>query len=165
MIEDEFEAQYNIRRRHPESSQHYARYEADSAAARTALSGRIDLRYGDAEGERLDFFPASEADAPLFLFIHGGYWRALDKGDFSFIAPPFIAAGIAVTLINYGLTPRVTVEEIVAQTQRAIGWTHRNAGLGAAAPDEEEQVLRRFLSGVRNQFTGLGVGLPDWSLP
>lgn len=128
MIEDQFEAQYNIRRRHPESPQHYARYQADSAAARTALSGRIDLRYGDAEGERLDFFPAARADAPLFLFIHGGYWRALDKSDFSFIAPPYVAAGIAVALINYDLTPRVTVEEIVVQTQRAIGWTHRNAG-------------------------------------
>src|SRR5580704_133140 len=128
MIEDEFEAQYNIRQRHPESPQHYARYEADSAAARTALSGRIDLRYGDAEGERLDFFPAAHADAPLFLFIHGGYWRALDKSDFSFIAPPYVATGIAVALINYDLTPRVTVEDIVAQTQRAIGWTHRHAG-------------------------------------
>jgi hypothetical protein len=41
----------------------------------------------------------------------------------------------------------------------------RDAGLGAAAPDEEERVLRRFLSEVRNQFTGLGIGLPDWSLP
>src|SRR5580704_16318116 len=127
MIEDEFEAQYNIRQRHPESPQHYAHYEADSAAARTALSGRIDLRYGDAEGERLDFFPAARADAPLFLFIHGGYWRALDKNDFSFVAPGFVAAGIAVALINYDLTPKVTVETIVAQTQRGVLWVHENA--------------------------------------
>ena len=131
MIDEAIDAEYNIRRRHPESPQHYARYEADSAAARAALvarGGRIDLRYGEADGERLDFFPAAQANSPLFLFIHGGYWRALDKRDFSFIAPPFVAAGISVALINYDLTPKVTVEEIVAQTQRAIGWTHRNAG-------------------------------------
>ena len=131
MIDEAIDAEYNIRRRHPESPQHYARYEADSAAARAALvalGGRIDLRYGEADGERLDFFPAAQANPPLFLFIHGGYWRALDKRDFSFIAPPFVADGISVALINYDLTPKVTVEEIVAQTQRAIGWTNRNAG-------------------------------------
>jgi len=128
MIDEAVDAEYNIRRRHPESPQHYARYATDSAAARAALKGRLDLAYGDADGERLDFFPAARADAPLFLFIHGGYWRALDKRDFSFIARSFVAAGIAVALINYDLTPRVTVEIIVAQTQRAICWTHTRAG-------------------------------------
>lgn len=124
MINPSIDAEYNIRKRHPESPQHYARYEAESAAARAALGGRIDLRYGEAPGETLDFFPAARADAPLFVFIHGGYWRALDKRDFSFIAPPFVAAGIAVTLVNYDLCPKVTVETIVAESQRAIRWTH-----------------------------------------
>lgn len=124
MIEEAFEAEYNIRRRHPESPQHYARYAADSAAARAALGGPLDLRYGEAPGETLDFFPAGRADAPLFFFIHGGYWRALDKDDFTFIAPPFVAAGIAVALVNYDLTPKVTVETIVAQTQHAIRWVY-----------------------------------------
>jgi arylformamidase len=126
MIDEALEAEYNIRRRHPESPLHYARYAAESAAARSALRGQIDLRYGDAPGETLDFFPAERPDAPLFLFIHGGYWRALDKRDFSFIAPAFVAQGIAVALINYDLTPKVTVETIVTQTQRAIRWTHEN---------------------------------------
>jgi len=127
MINEVLEAEYNIRRRHPESPEHYARYKADSEAARAALGGKLDLAYGDAAGERLDFFPAARADGPLLLFIHGGYWRALDKRDVSFIAPPFVAAGIAVALINYDLTPKVTVETIVAQTQRAIRWTYDNA--------------------------------------
>jgi arylformamidase len=129
MIDPAVDAEYNIRRRHPESPQHYARYAAESAAARAALDGRIDLAYGAAPGERLDFFAAARADAPLFLFIHGGYWRALDKRDFSFIAPSFVAAGIAVALINYDLAPGVTVETIVAQTQRGIRWTHDNSAL------------------------------------
>jgi len=130
MIDPSIDAEYNIRRRHPESPQHYARYAADSETARAALQGKIDLAYGAAPGERLDFFPASRADAPLFLFIHGGYWRALDKGDFSFVAPPFVAAGVAVALINYDLAPRVTVETIVAQTQSAIHWIYDNTALG-----------------------------------
>jgi arylformamidase len=128
MIEAALEAEYNIRRRHPESPEHYARYAADSAAARAALGGQIDLAYGRMPGERLDFFPTARPNAPLLLFIHGGYWRALDKSDFSFIAPPLVAAGIAVALINYDLTPRVSVETIVAQVERAIRWVHAEAG-------------------------------------
>jgi arylformamidase len=127
MIDEAYEAEYNIRQRHPESPQHYARYAADSEAARAVLPCQLDLRYGEVEGESLDYFPTAHRAAPLFLFIHGGYWRALDKRDFSFIAPPFVAAGIAVALSNYDLAPKVTVEEIVAQTQRAIGWTHSRA--------------------------------------
>jgi arylformamidase len=127
MIDELLEAQYNIRRRHPESPQHYARYAADSEAARARLRCRLDLRYGPAEGERLDIFPTERSDAPVLLFIHGGYWRALDKRDFSFIAPPFVAAGIAVALINYDLAPKVTVEQIVTQVHRAIRWVHGNA--------------------------------------
>ncbi|MBV9555306.1 MAG: alpha/beta hydrolase [Alphaproteobacteria bacterium] len=130
MIDPAIDAEYNIRQRHPESPQHYARYAADSVAARAALvDGQLDLAYGPAAGERLDFFRAAGREPPLLLFIHGGYWRALDKADFSFVAPPFVAAGIAVALINYDLTPRVTVETIVAQTQRAICWTYDNRAL------------------------------------
>jgi arylformamidase len=129
MIDPAIDAEYNIRARHPESPLHYARYAAESAAARAALGGQIDLRYGEALGETLDFFPAARPNAPLFLFIHGGYWRALDKRDFSFIAPPLVAAGIAVALINYDLTPKVTVETIVAQIQRGIRWAHDSAAL------------------------------------
>lgn len=127
MIEEAYEAEYNIRRRHPESPEHYARYAAESETARATLPRRLDLRYGAAAGETLDFFPAPRPDAPLFLFIHGGYWRALDKRDVSFIAPAFVRAGVAAALINYDLAPKVTVEEIVAQTQRAIAWTHEHA--------------------------------------
>ncbi|HEY1797327.1 MAG TPA: alpha/beta hydrolase [Stellaceae bacterium] len=127
MIDEAVDAQYNIRRRHPESPQHYAHYEAGSAAARAGLNGRIDLRYGEMAGETLDFFPAARPDAPLFFFIHGGYWRALDKRDFSFIAPAFVDAGIAVALVNYDLTPKVTVETIVGQVLRGVAWTHAHA--------------------------------------
>ena len=137
MIEEEFEAQYNIRRRHPESPQQYARYEANSAAARTALSGRIDLRYGDAEGERLDFFPTTHADAALFLFIHGGYWRAQDKENFAFVATELAPRGITTVVINYELCPSSTLD-LVADSQfenargSRRGWRRRGLGLRAS---------------------------------
>jgi len=158
MIDDAIDAQYNIRRRHPESPQHYARYEADSAAARAQLNGQIDLRYGKMSGEALDFFPAARRDAPLFLFIHGGYWRALDKRDFSFIAPAFVAAGIAVALVNYDLTPKVTVETIVEQVLRGIAWTHAHAAtLGF---DPNKMIVGGHSAGGQLTAVALAADLP-----
>jgi len=158
MIDPAIDAEYNIRRRHPESPEHYARYEVDSAAARASLGGRIDLRYGEMPGETLDFFPAARRDAPLFFFIHGGYWRALDKRDFSFIAPGFVAEGIAVALVNYDLTPKVTVETIVAQVLRGIAWTHANAATLGFDPDR--LVVGGHSAGGHLTATALAADLP-----
>ena len=67
----------------------------------------------------------------MHLFIHGGYWRAMDKSDYSFIADVFQPAGAATVIINYDLCPAVTLDTIVVQTMRAIAWTWRNiAGHG-----------------------------------
>jgi arylformamidase len=158
VIDEAIDAQYNIRRRHPESPQHYARYEADSAAARAALNCEIDLRYGEAAGETLDFFPAARRDAPLFLFIHGGYWRALDKRDFSFVAPGFVAEGIAVALVNYDLTPKVTAETIVAQVLRGVAWTHAQAAtLGF---DPNKMIVAGHSAGGQLTAMALAADLP-----
>ena len=61
---------------HPDYLQRWAR---DSAAARSSGASRIDVRYGEGPKETLDIFPAPVPDAPVLVFIHGGYWRALDK--------------------------------------------------------------------------------------
>lgn len=158
MIDEAIDAQYNIRRRHPESPQHYARYEADSAAARSALECRINLRYGEMPGETLDYFPAEGSDAPLFFFIHGGYWRALDKRDFSFIAPPFVAAGIAVALVNYDLTPTVTVETIVEQVRRGVAWTHSHAAM--LGFDPQKMIVGGHSAGGQLTAMALAADLP-----
>jgi arylformamidase len=56
------------------------------------------------------------------MFIHGGYWRSLDKGDFSFLAPSWVDAGVSLALVNYDLCPAVSVEDIVKQMLRASRW-------------------------------------------
>ncbi len=63
----------------------------------------------------------------MLVFIHGGYWRSLDKDDHSFVAPAFVKAGAAVVVPNYGLCPAVDIATIAVQMVRALVWTWRNA--------------------------------------
>ena len=90
------DAQYNLRVRHPDYLERFARYARLSAQARAALDGVLDVDYGLSAGESLDIFPAPRAGAPLHLFIHGGYWQWLDKSDFSFVATGLAPSGAAV---------------------------------------------------------------------
>ena len=84
---------------------------------------------------RLDLFPTAAADsAPLFVFIHGGYWRSLDKSDTSFVAPALAQAGLTVVVPNYALCPSVTIEQITMQMVKAVAWTYRNATLYGGNP-------------------------------
>jgi arylformamidase len=122
------DAQYNLRARVPEFAEHFAAWAAASEAARQAALCRLDLAYGATPAETLDFFPAPAAPAPCLLFIHGGYWQAMDKRDFSFIAPPFQGQGIAVAIVNYALAPSAAMDEIVRQCRAAFDWLSDNAG-------------------------------------
>lgn len=70
------------------------------------------------------------------MFVHGGYWRALDKRDFSFVAPAFTRAGVTVAVANYALCPEVEVRDIVLQIVQASSWLHRN-GSNFGAPRGE----------------------------
>lgn len=121
------EREYNARAAIPDHPQIFARWAEQAAATRRLRACLVDLPYGESSAEKLDFFPARSDNAPLFAFIHGGYWRSLDKSDFSWIAPPLVNHGIAVALLNYGLAPKTSLEDIVRQTLRALAWLYRNA--------------------------------------
>ena len=72
--------------------------------------------------ETLALSPPAPRDAPLLVFIHGGYWRSLDKQDFSYLAPAFVEAGIAVAVPDYGLAPATSIAVMVRQMLRALAW-------------------------------------------
>jgi len=129
------DAQYNNRERVPQTAQILARWAESSKLARERLQGKLDIRYGDQPGEALDVFPAAHAGAPVLVFIHGGYWRTLDKADQSFIAPAFVEAGATVVVPNYALCPSVTIETIALQMTRALAWVWRNPGVHSGDPN------------------------------
>ncbi|MGE0796961.1 MAG: alpha/beta hydrolase [Lautropia sp.] len=96
----------------------------------------LDVPYGLGERERIDVFPARRYASPTVIFIHGGYWRALDRRSFSFVAPAFTALGAACFIPSYGLAPLTPMESIVLQVQAAIRWVHDNAAQYGADPDQ-----------------------------
>lgn len=118
---------YNNRLLVPEFAQYLTQWQADSARARLSLPCELDVAYGVEPNETLDFFPAKRPGSPVVVFIHGGYWRALDKTDHSFVAPALHAAGAAVVVPNYALCPVVTIPQITLQMVRALAWTWRHA--------------------------------------
>jgi arylformamidase len=122
-----YSQQYNARAAIPDHPYIFTRWQKDSAHIRRTNAGLFDLPFGDASGERLDFFPANRSGAPLLIFIHGGWWRSLDKSDFSFIVPSYRQAGFNVALTNYTLAPHASIQEITRQQLRALAWLYRNA--------------------------------------
>lgn len=128
MNEKEFYSrEYNNRALVPEHPQYFARWAEGSARARNTMICYLDRRYGDAPGETLDIFPARKGDGTCMLFIHGGYWRSLDKSDFSFLAPAWVDAGVSLAIVNYDLCPKVSMLEIVRQMLRASRWLYLHA--------------------------------------
>lgn len=121
------EAQYNCRARVPGHVRHFERWAAASTLVRAQGRPHLDIAYGPGDGETLDIFPAATPGAPVIVFIHGGYWRSLDKSDFSFLAPAFNAAGATLVLPNYALCPAVGIEHIALQLTRAVAWVWRHA--------------------------------------
>lgn len=121
------DAQYNNRARIPEHAS-ILKHWADASARAYELPGWVcDLAYGEDASERLDVHPALRPGAPVLVYIHGGYWRALDKRDQSFVAPPFVDAGAMVVLANHALCPAVGIEQIVLQLVQALAWIYRHA--------------------------------------
>lgn len=120
-----FERRYNARAAVPEHAQHFDRWTRLSKTARDELDSDLDIAYGDHPMEKIDLFRAEGRSRALLMFIHGGYWRSLDKRDHSFIATEFVKMGVTVAMPNYALCPSVTVEDIVKQVLRATAWLHR----------------------------------------
>ena len=120
------DSMYNNRSLVPDYATYFDRWMQASNAARSNQPCTLDVAYGKAPGEKLDVFPGADKDAPVVVFIHGGYWRSLDKADHSFVAPAFTTQGACVVVVNYDLCPAVTIPEITMQMVRALTWVYRN---------------------------------------
>lgn len=112
------EAEYNNRARCPGHPAVMARWKASAEAARAAHPP-VEIAYGPGPRERLDLFSAGEG-RPVAVFLHGGYWQALDKSWFSGVAPALLAHGVGLAVPSYDLAPSVRLGTIVDQMRAAM---------------------------------------------
>lgn len=125
---DWFDAQYNLRAGRPDYEETVIPgWASDSAAARASLDCTLDVRYGDGEKQKLDVFRCADPSAPTLFYVHGGYWQRGDKSIYSFLAPPFVAAGVNVVIVGYDLCPSVTITRISEEIREALAHIWRNA--------------------------------------
>jgi len=103
-----------------DSQDYRVRWWEASAAIRREPESRLNLRYGTRPRGTLDYFPSGETTAPLFVFIHGGYWQRNEKERFSFVATGPRAHGINVAVPGYTLAPDARLTDIVAEIRQAL---------------------------------------------
>lgn len=128
-MNEAIEKQYNPRATvTPEHLAELSEFDARlSEQMRQKYVGVYDLRFGEGPLETADFFYCGKPNRPLMVFFHGGYWRARDKKDYSFIVNGILPLDCSLVVMNYDLCPAVTVREIVRQTKRGLEWVARQA--------------------------------------
>ncbi|MFC4171964.1 alpha/beta hydrolase [Microvirga sp. GCM10011540] len=128
--EIDLEAEYNNRARVPDHGVHIAGWQRDAAAYRDTARCELDLAYGPGERNRLDLFYPEGGDAggPIVLFIHGGYWQALDKSTASHLARGANKRGLTVAMPSYSLAPAVSLPAIVSEIEAAAEFVQQRTG-------------------------------------
>jgi len=122
---------YNARATVPDYEAELDTYRTRSAAARANLPMEADLVFDPASGNALDWFSGAPG-GPVFLWVHGGYWRALSKADQSCVAPGLVAAGVHVAVMDYTLVPGTNLDGVVHQVRTAAAWVAGHAGARGA---------------------------------
>jgi len=125
-----------IRAAVPDFDSFATRYAAASAVLRARHAVLSDMAYGPGARERCDVVLPDRAPkgAPLHVFVHGGYWRAGRKEDYTFVAAPVVAAGGVAALVEYDLMPGVRMADLVAQVRKAVHWLTSHATTWGADP-------------------------------
>jgi arylformamidase len=118
----EIDAQYRVAHSEDELIRSRGRAQALSASLRADMPGFSRVNYGPTPDEYLDVFPAAEPNAPVFVYFHGGYWRALSASDYSFVARGPSRHGFTTVVVNYALAPSVNLDEIVRQARASVAW-------------------------------------------
>ncbi len=126
----DLEAEYNNRALVPDHPAVMQRWRETAEAARAARPP-LEIAYGRGPREVMDLFEArsdSGAAAPIAVFLHGGYWQALDKDWFSGLAPALLAHGVSLAIPSYDLCPAVRLGTILRQVRSAVEAVRQRTG-------------------------------------
>jgi len=129
MTRAELDLAYNNSAAVADSDRWLAQWRRHSAEVRGAPGARLDIAYGPAERNRLDYFPTGRPGAPLFVFLHGGYWQRNSKEMFAFVAEGPRARGIDVAVVGYTLAPAARLSQIAHEITEALTFLHAHAAV------------------------------------
>lgn len=129
-IDPHLDREYDNRAMTPEHGAITARWATESEAFRAGAPGERDVPYGVAPRQKIDrFLPTGGPAAPAaMMFVHGGYWAARDRKDFSVMARGVAAHGVEAFVPSYTLCPEATVRDIIAEMRRAARHVRRVSG-------------------------------------
>ncbi|ATJ81562.1 alpha/beta hydrolase [Halomonas beimenensis] len=113
-------AAYSARAAVPDHLEIFRRWREEGERFLASREVKRDLAYGEAPAQCFDFFPASRPNAPLLVFIHGGYWQAMDKAEHGQLLAGHLEAGWAVAVLNYRLCPEATIADQVEDVREAL---------------------------------------------
>ena len=132
--QEELDEQYDPERTVSNAGFYADLYERESDLLRSERDHELRVPFGPTLAEHLDIYPAGD-NAPVLVYVHGGYWRARTSREFGFVARGPGSRGVATVVPNYALCPDVTIDEIVRQTRAALAWTYKNAATFGGDPD------------------------------
>jgi arylformamidase len=130
LVDPAMEREYNNRAKVPDFPAIAEALGRDAAAFRASHpDSELGVAYGTREREAMDiFWPSAGRDAPLAIFLHGGYWQSLDRAWFSHLAAGLTACGVGVAMPSYDLCPTVTLAQLVEQVREAAAFLYRRYG-------------------------------------
>lgn len=116
----DYAKEYDNRARVPEHPEIFKRWAGEAAVYRAASpKAELNLSYGPTPKQAIDLFPADAADAPVAMFIHGGWWRSFDRSDYSQMAKGLNGNGVTVAVAGYDLAPSVSIAQIIEEIRVA----------------------------------------------
>ena len=125
----DLDREYNNRARVPGHQAIIDRWGSDAAAFRDGMGGELALPYGPHPLHTCDIFHTKDdAGGRIVVFIHGGYWRSLDKAQFSHVARGLQLHGVTVAIPNYRLCPEVALADIIDDVRMFAIWLKQRTG-------------------------------------
>jgi arylformamidase len=124
-IDPQIDYDFNARESVASFDDEFAALNQISKDAMASLPCQRDLVFDPKSGSKLDLYGVADG-RPVFLWIHGGYWRLGTKEGNAFAAPGLVANGVAVAVMDYSLAPAVSLEQIVHEVRTAVSWLHHN---------------------------------------
>lgn len=157
----DYEAEYNNRARVPEHPRIIAGWARDAETYRSEADCELGIVYGEGERQRYDLFkPQTATVNAIALFVHGGYWQALDRSYFSHMARGLNRRGVPVAVVGYDLCPDVVLGHIVWELQQAVAaiWRRYNLPVVASGHSAGGQLAACLLA---TDWKNVDADLPD----